>query len=153
MTRVKSLAASQRPLAEVLIDALRAETKSTHKSQTGSNGRADLNQLDLRLDDGDEPDQDDITQNVRPDDVAAAVLLGRALDRDRVALAKLQNPDAITIVEVPSTEYVGLVARLIRQYLIGNDAPVLEDNSLPKDDRLGDAGTVVIFRRVDEGKT
>jgi cell division protease FtsH len=152
MTRVKSLAASQRPLAEVLIDALRAETKSTRKSLAGSNGRADLHQLDLRLDDADELDQEHIAKNLRPDDAAAAILLGRALDRDRAALAKLQNPDAITIVEVPSTEYVGIVARLIRQHLIG-DAPVLEDNSLPKDDRLGDAGTVVIFRRVDEGKT
>ena len=153
MTRVKSLAASQRRLAEVLIDALRAETKSTHKSQTGSNGRADLNQLDLRFDDADELDQGDIAQNLRPDDVAAAVLLGRALDRDREALAKLQNPDAITIVEVPSTEYTRIVTRLIRAQLIGNDAPVLDDHSLPKDAIVGDAGTVVIFRRVDDGKT
>jgi len=153
MTRVKSLAASQRPLAEVLIDALRTETKSSRKSLAGSHGTADHNQLDLRLADADAPDQDDIAKNLRPDDAAAAILLGRALDRDRAALAKLQNPDAITIVEVPSTEFVGLVARLIRQHLIGNDAPVLEDNSLPKDDRLSDAGMVVLFRRVDEGKT
>jgi hypothetical protein len=134
MTRVKSLAASQRPLAEVLVDALRVETKATRKSRAGSYGNADHKQLDLRLDDADGLDQGDIAQNLRPDDVAAAILLGRALDHDRAALAKLQNPDAITIVEVRSTEYVGLVARLIRQHLIGNDALVLEDKSLPQDD-------------------
>jgi hypothetical protein len=149
------LAASARPLAEVLIDALRADNTARLTHQTGSSrSTRDDDQHRLRLDDelDDVADGTDAFQVLRPDEVAAAVLLGRALDRHRDALAKLQDPDMVAVIEVPGTEYVDMVARLIRLQVIGSDAPVLDDNSLPKDGSCALPGTVMIFKRKDEGK-
>ena len=155
MTRVRMLAAAVRPLAEVLIDALRADNTARLKHQTGSSrSTRDDDQLHLRLDDelDDMADDTDAFQVLRPDEVAAAVLLGRALDRHRDALAKLQDPDTIAIIEVPGGEFVDLIARLVRLQVIGTDAPVLDDNSLPKDGSCALPGTVMIFKRKDEDK-
>ena len=155
MTRVRMLAASARPLAEVLIDALRAGNTARLKRQTGSSrGTRDDDQLHLRLDDDLDVvgDDTDAFQVLRPDEVAAAVLLGRALDRHRDALAKLQNSDTIAVIEVPGNEFVDLIARLIRLQVVGTDARVIDDDALPKDGTLATSRTVVIFKRKDEGK-
>jgi hypothetical protein len=110
MTRVKMLAASQRSLAEVLIDALRAKDKSARKSGAGSDDEADRDQLHLDFDgDVEQPAEVFVPQPLRPDEAAAAVLLGRALDHDRNALAKLQDADTVAIIEVPAPEYVSIV--------------------------------------------
>jgi cell division protease FtsH len=149
MTRVRSLAASQRSLADVLVDALRAGSTPAHKMRSNDlNGR---DQFDLRLDIED-VDEDDTPQVLRPDEVAAAVLLGRALDHNREALAQLLDPDTIAVIEVPATEYVDIIARLIKVRIIGADHSVLEEN-LPKDGGLAVPRTVVIFRRKDDTKT
>ncbi len=156
MIRVRMLAASARPLAEVLIDDLRAGNTARLKRQTGSSRSThDDDQLHLRLDDELDVVGDDTEafQVLRPDEVAAAVLLGRALDHHRDALAKLQNSDTIAIIEVPGNEFVDLIARLIRLQVVGTDARVMDDDALPKDGTLAAPRTVVIFKRKDEGKT
>jgi cell division protease FtsH len=148
MTRVKMLAASQRSLAEVLIDALRAKDKSARKADAGSGNEADHDQFHLHFDgDVEQPDEVFVPQPLQPDEAAAAVLLGRALDHDRNAFAKLQDADTIAVIEVPAPEYVGIVARLIKYELFGDDASVLPDVALSKDAGLARPRTVVMFSR------
>jgi hypothetical protein len=154
MTRVQSLASLQKPLAEVLIDALRAGNKPACKPHASSHDGIGHDQLDMRLDDEpEEIDDYDPPKPLRPDEAAAAILLGRALDHHRDALARLQDPDMIAVIEVPAPEYVGLVSRLIRLQIIGTDGPVLDDGSLAKDGTLAKPRTLMVFRREDDDKT
>jgi len=79
------------------------------------------------------------------------VLLGRALDRNRDALARLRDPDVITVIETPAAEWAGIVARLIKHEVLGGDT-VIEEHSIPKD-RLAARGSVTLFKRSEDGKS
>lgn len=87
---------SPRPLTEVLIDALRRGTKrSLGDLATSAEDDRDHEQLALRLDHlgPDDTSAGNAIPILRPEEIATAVLLGRALDEHRPALAKLQNND------------------------------------------------------------
>jgi cell division protease FtsH len=156
MTRVQMLASSPRPLADVLVDALRACGNPLLRLRTSaSDDVCDQYQYPLRLEDKEEEGGDNhSTRVVRPDEVAVAILLGQALDRRRDVLAKLQDRDTVAIIEVPGEEYVGFVELLFEKYVIGTDSPVLDGDGLSlKDPAVAVPRTVAIFARRGEEKS
>jgi len=155
MTRVQMLASSPRPLADVLIDALRASSNSAPSLRTpSSDDICDQRQYPLHLEDRDEGGGSSPARVLRPDEVAVAILLGRALDHQRDALSKLQNPDTVAIIEVTGEEYVGVVERLFEKYVIGSDAPVLDgDAQKLQENAVAVPRTVAIFARRGEEKS
>lgn len=156
MTRVQMLASSPRPLADVLVDALRAGGNSLFKLRTqSSDNEFDQHQYPLRLEDKEDEGGDRSPARVlRPDEVAVAILLGQALDRRRDVLARLQDRDTVAIIEVPGEEYVDFVERLFEKYVIGSDASVLDGDGLSlKESAVAAPRTVAIFARRDEEKS
>jgi ATP-dependent Zn protease len=142
------LAASPRPLAEVLIDALHRGIKLPLGNVAASEDD-DSNQKQLALPLGDlEPDDNPVGNEIpvlRPDEIAAAVLLGRALDLHRALLARLQDSDTVTVIAVPVHELVEPIARLLRIHVVGT-MHVMDDSEV----RSGSAtvvapGTVALF--------
>jgi hypothetical protein len=125
MTRVHALAASVRSLVDVLVDGLRRSTKPRldGRQQQPRDGDGE-SQLDLQLDDNDVVGSDsDPPSILRPDEVAVAVLLGRALDDQRGLLAKLRERDTILFIEVPGPELVDPITRLLRIHVLGTSLP------------------------------
>jgi cell division protease FtsH len=154
MTHLLMFASSTRPLAEVLVDALRAGTKlRLPKLQKGSSNAAyEQPQFDLRkVGDLQDPLDTDEINILRPDEVAVAWLLGRTLDGQRDALARMQDADAATIIEVPNQDFVDHVERLLKMHVIAG-APTLDGDSLGKDDTIAAPHTVAILTRKDEDK-
>jgi hypothetical protein len=157
MTHLQMLAASARPISEVLIDTLRRQTNplARLRSSSAKENAKDDSQPNLPLDDdADEPDHEDDTNPLRPDEVASAVLLGRIFDTRRDVLASLQNADSITVLEIPGEECVDVIDRILRRCVLGADANVLDGVSLDlSNNRAVAAGTVAIFGRRNEYKT
>lgn len=155
MTRVQMLASSPRPLAEVLVDALRAGGNPLLKLRTSSSDDVcNQRQYPLRLEDRKEGGDSASTRVMRPDEVAIAILLGQALDRGREVLAKLQDCDTVAIIEVPGDEYVDFVERLFEKYVIGTDAPVLDGDGLSlQENAVAVPRTVAVFARRGEEKS
>lgn len=151
MTRVRSLAAAARPLADVLIDALYVEAKSASRITAKRNAEDD--QLDLQLD-GEFEDTDEHCEPavVRPDEAAVAILLGRALDRNREALARLQDADTIAIIQVPAPEYLTPLIRLVRTVLIANTASVIGDLAIVQKG-LAAPGSVIMLAEKQDAKS
>ena len=154
MTRVKMLASSPRPLAEVLVDALRAGGNPLLGARTvSSDDIGDQHQYPLRLEDNEEEaGVGSSARVVRPDEVAVAILLGQALDRARDVLARQQDRDTVAIIEVASEEYVDIVERIFKRHVIGTDAPLLDGDALSlQGHEIADPRTVATFtRRGDE---
>ena len=154
MSRLLMLAAAERPLSEALIDVLRTNLKPRPALPVGGDERDRLEQLDLPLaPDGDTDDADMAMRPLPPDDAAVAIQFGRAFEQNRDALAGLQNPDTVTVIEVPAVEFVDPIARLLRTHVLGPGAPVLDGNGLSKEATVAAAGTVVLFKRRDEEKS
>jgi ATP-dependent Zn protease len=155
MTRVQMLASSARPLAEVLVDALRASSHSVlGRRPASTDDVCDQRQYPLRLGDLDEGAEGSSDRVLRPDEVAVAVLFGQALDRQRNGLAKLQDRDCVAIIEVPGEEYIGFVEQLFKRHLIGSDAPVLDGDGLRlQDEAVAVPRTVAVFARRGEEKS
>jgi hypothetical protein len=154
MTRLRILAASARPLADVLIDALRASSKLSrlrvHLPDEDDQGRQ---QFSLPLEEEtDYSHADDPIQVLHPDDVATAVLLGRAFECSRDALARLADPDMVAVIEVPHPDFVEAVVRLLRKNVLGPGISVQDGDSLDKQPTAASLGTVIIFKRTDEAK-
>jgi cell division protease FtsH len=153
MTRVRMLAASARPIFDVLIDSLRAS------------GRLSRLRSSLPDDDEDEPDQsclevkDDGSRGegrtieiLHPDEVAAAVLLGQAFECSRDVLAKLSQPDAIVFIEVPQPDFVEPITKVLRKHLLGTETTVVDGDGLSKRTNAAAPSTVVIFENSEEAK-
>ena len=87
---------------------------------------------------------------LRPDEVAAAVLLGRALDRDRHALGLLQDPATIAIIEVSREDLVEPAERIFRHFVVGGDLHVIEGDRCKPGDEIAPAGSVIVFSSNDE---
>jgi len=133
MSRLLMLAATARPLSEALIDILRASLKPRPALSNGGDERDRLEQFDLPL--APDEDTDDAAMAMHPlppDDAAVAIQFARAFEQNRDALAKLQNPDTITIIEVPAVEFVDPLARLLRTHVLGPGVPVLDGKGLSK---------------------
>ena len=164
MTRMPAmLAASARPLSDVLVDSLRRAAKPRPEGdEDGVAADADrAEQLRLRFDDeefaqadaGDEgADEQDALSALPPDEIAAAVLLGRALNRHRSVLGKLRDRDTIAIIEVCAPEYFVMMKRLLRVHVLGPDTQILEGSKI-EGSTLVLPGAVALFVGWDDGKT
>jgi cell division protease FtsH len=151
LSQSRRLAASAQPIAEALIDLLRRSKVAPRRPAGQIDERG---QGELRLDDGQEDDvsatpDDDVLLPV--DDAAGAVLLGRALDQDRDALARLQDRDAFTVIEVADPDLVRPIASILRLYVFGKERTVTGEGHGSKDVRVLPAGTVALFD--DHGDT
>jgi cell division protease FtsH len=154
MSRLRTLAASARPLADVLIDALRATSRlSRLRATLPEEEDYGPHQFSLPLDDESSDNQvNDTIHVVHPDDVAVAAVLGHAFEHSRDALTRLKDPDMVAIIEVPHPDFVAPVARLLRKHLLGPETPVLDGDSVSKVTSAAPAGTVIFFKRADEAK-
>lgn len=151
LSQSRRIAASTRPMADVLIDALR---KSKVPPRRAGGHIDDRGQGELSLEDGEDDDvagisDDDILLPV--DDVAGAVLLGHALDRDRDALARLQDRDAFAVIEVADPDLVRPIASVLRLHVLGKEQTITGEGHASKDARIMPAGAVALFD--DRGDT
>lgn len=151
LSRSRHLAASPRPMADALIDALRKSKLPPRRAKGQIDERG---QGELSLEDGEDDDvagttDDDILLPV--DDVAGAVLLGHALDRDRDALARLQDRDAFAVIEVADPDLVRPISSVLRQHVFGKEQTITGEGHASKDARVVPAGTVALFD--DRGDT
>lgn len=164
MTRLSSmLAASARPLSHTLVDSLRRSI-NPRPDRDGNRAGPDAGgagQLRLRFDDaafiacdagGASADEQNALSVLPPDQIAAAVLLGRALDQHRGLLGRLRDRDAITIIEVSAPEFFALIEGLLKTHLLGPDTRVLEGSGI-EGSNLVPPGTVALFIGLDDGKT
>jgi cell division protease FtsH len=154
MIRLRTLAASARPLADVLIDALRARSMPfrprTHFPDEDDSGSQ---QFSLKLEDESDDQRDDPAMPVlHPDDAAAAVLLGQAFENSRDVLASLGDPDMVAVIEVPHPDFVEPIVRLLHKHVLGPEMSVRDGDSLSKQATAAIPGTVIIFKRSDEVK-
>ena len=155
LNRVQMLAASPRPLAEVLVDSLRRETRrwlGNYSAPADEDSRS--HQFALRLDDFEPEDgmANDEIPALRPVEFAAAIQLGRALDGHRQELAKLQDSDAVTVFEVSAAGLVDHIDRLLRHHVIGR-ANILDGSDLRSGrPSIVTPGTVAIFCDPDDEK-
>ena len=142
------LAASARPIADVLVDALRRRSKSVTIAPEADDDR-------FALVVGDEAANVPArvgAQVLRPEEIAAAILLGRGLDQFRSALATLQGTDRVTIFEVANAELVEPIARLLRNEVIGGECVIGTAELESGIDAVAEPGTVAVFGDSDEGK-
>jgi hypothetical protein len=154
MTRLRRLAASARPLADVLIDALRASNRLSRLlaplPPQDDQGRQ---QLSLQLEEeGDDRRIDDAILVLYPEDVAAAVLVGNAFEHSRDALTHLRDPDMVAVIEVPHPDFVEPVMRLLRKHVFGPETSVLNGDGVDKQPTAAALGTVIVFKRTEETK-
>ena len=151
LSQSRRLAASTQPIAEMLIEAVRRSRVAPRRPPDRADDRG---QGELRLDDGQEDDvaeapDDDVLLSA--DEVAGAVLLGRALDQHRDALARLQDRDAFVIIEVADPDLVKPIASILRLHVFGKERTVTGEGHGSKDVRVMAAGTVALFD--DRGDT
>ncbi|MDQ2079043.1 AAA family ATPase [Xanthobacteraceae bacterium Astr-EGSB] len=149
MNHPRVLAALDRPLDEVLVDAVRRYTKPLARlrnfSSASDNDDAD-DQPMLPLDDDIDPTPTEPRHYVRPDDVALAALLGRAFDGNRGALTELLN--STTTIEVPALEYLEPTARVLRQHVVRADNLILDGDGLSASETgIVAPGSLAIFTR------
>lgn len=155
MTCVQMLASSTRPLADVLVDRLRASGNSLLKLQMQATGDASYqSQYSLNLEDKEETGDLASTRIMRPDEVGVAILLGQALDARRDLLARLQDRDTVAIIEVQDCEHVELVERLVEKHVFGTDASVFDGDALTlTENAAAIPGMVALFARHGEEKS
>lgn len=151
LSQSRRLAASSQPIAEMLIEAVRRSRVVPPRPPDRADDRG---QGELRLDDEQEDDatwtpDDDVLLSA--DEVAAAVLLGRALDQHRDALARLQDRDAFAVIEVADPDLVRPIASILRLHVFGKERTVTGEGHGSKDVRVMPAGTVALFD--DRGDT
>jgi hypothetical protein len=56
---------------------------------------------------------------LHPDEAAAAILLGKAFETSREVLAILRQPDTLAIIEVPHSDFVDPINKVLRKHVLG----------------------------------
>ena len=153
MMKPRMLAASARPIADVVLDFLRSSSKlSRLRAALPDEEDCDhaLHQFSLKLeDDSDDKLDRDTAPVLHPDEAAAAVLLGTAFELSRDVLARLRQPETMAIIQVPHPDYVDPINKVLRK-ILGFEAPVLEREDLVGNGTtVASTGTVVIFESSD----
>jgi len=126
---IRALAASTKPLHQVFLDHAR-----------GGTGFSRLRRSPPILEEDDERvytiDQGGAALHMAkpsatcaPDVAAVAILLGRAFEGARHALARMLDPDAVIIIQVPQPDLVKPVQRFLRQ-LLASEAQLIDGNDL-----------------------
>jgi ATP-dependent Zn protease len=156
MQHLRSLITCPGSLIDPFIDTLRRSTRPsalrqlvTRHDDDDADGEPPL-QPSLPLDG---PDQDTDAEPIPPptflpDQALAAVLLARALDDRREALAAIADGGAV-VIEVPDAELVAPLAGMFRRCVLGPDWDIKDSNALhPSNARdVAPARTLVLFER------
>ena len=116
-TSSRRLAASPRPIAEVLIDAVRRASMPPRDDDDDADDRPV--QLAFYFEEETEPSAAAAHAGPSLEEIVAAIVVGRAFEADRAALAELQDPDKATIIEVPDPAWTEPVAAILRHHVIG----------------------------------
>jgi len=149
MSASKLLAASAAPLAEVLVRRLKANGKSFDKLLNMRVAPA-VEQADLPLVDS---CSESPATAPRPDDVAAAIMLGRAFEKHRDALACLQKPDAVTVLRVPDIAFIEPLERVLHRCVFGALDRVVDSEAIGNPDgNTARLGAVALFLGDDMAK-
>ena len=150
LTPVRRLAQSQQCLADLLVYRVHADAMADQASRNADT-QPDQLQLQLSEHDGNAPGTSP-SCGVAPGRYGAALLLGRALDRDRSALARLQDANSVALIEVPSADLVEPVVALMKQYVL--EPTYVINNAELSNGAIDTAslGTVAIFRDRDDGR-
>ncbi|TWI76487.1 hypothetical protein IQ16_00728 [Bradyrhizobium huanghuaihaiense] len=115
MIKLRMLAASARPLADVLIDSLRASGRWSRLRAVVHDEEdfdPEPHQFSLELEDeNNEKSAEGSPQILHPDEAAAAILLGKAFEPSRDVLARLRQPDMLAIVEVTHPDFVDPITK------------------------------------------
>ncbi|MBR0994533.1 AAA family ATPase [Bradyrhizobium japonicum] len=143
---LRTIAASKRPLQQVFIDRAR-----------GGTGFSGLPRPILDEDDEiasyDGGDQAPRARSCSPELATAAVLLGRAFETSRDALAGMLDPDAVIVIQVPHPSLVQPVRRFLR-LLLANDTPLIDGDDLDDRSHVTRAGgSAVVFTEPTKSKT
>jgi cell division protease FtsH len=155
MMKPHMLAASTRPIADVLVDSLRTSAKFARLRATlpeEENHAYEKRQFDLQLED-DSAEKDSghgARQILHPGDAAAAILLGQAFERSRDVLADLTHSETLAILIVPHLDFVEPISKVLRKHVLGPGTSVISGDSLTKPVNLASPGTVVIFDSSEE---
>lgn len=155
MMKSRMLAASARPIAEVLIESLRASGRWS-RLRAGlpdeENHADEQHQFSLELEaETDEKGVRSAPQILHPDEAAAAILLGEAFERSRDVLAGLRHPETLAIIIIPHPDFVEPINKVLRKHVLGPETSVIDGDSLGKRTTPASAGTVVIFKSPQEG--
>lgn len=143
---LRTIAASTRPLQQVFIDRVRGGTGFSRL-------RRPILDEDDELASYDGGDQALPARPCSPELATAAVLLGRAFETSRDALAGMLDPDAVIVIQVPHPGLVQPVRRFLR-LLLANDTPLIDGDDL--DDRshvTRAAGSAVVFTEPTKSKS
>jgi cell division protease FtsH len=88
-----------------------------------------------------------------PEIAAVAVLLGRAFETSRGALARMLDPDAVIIIQVPYPDLVKPVRRFLR-LLLASDATLIDGDELDDRSHVTKTGnSVVVFTEPTKSKS
>jgi cell division protease FtsH len=149
----RMLAASARPIADVLVDSLRASGRLSRLRATLPDEEGpdhEQHQFSLELEDeSNEQFVRSAPQILHPDEAAAAVLLGSAFERSRDVLAILRQPDTLAIIMVPHSDFVEPINKVLRKHVLGPETSVLDGDSLSKRTSIASPDTVVIFESLE----
>ncbi|MFK4506505.1 hypothetical protein LPJ38_29600 [Bradyrhizobium daqingense] len=143
---LRTIAASTRPLQQVFIDRARGRTGFSRLR------RATLDEDD-EIASYDGGDQAPRARSCSPELATAAVLLGRAFETSRDALAGLLDPDAVIVIQVPHPSLLQPVRRFLR-LLLANDTPLIDGDDLDDRSHVTRAGgSAVVFTEPTKSKT
>ncbi|MCK1620813.1 AAA family ATPase [Bradyrhizobium sp. 159] len=142
---LRALAASTRPLQQVFVDRARG---------TGfSRLRQPIPDEDHELVSDDGGDLPLPVRSCSPELATVAVLLGRAFETSRDALAGMLDPDAVIVIQVPHPGLVQPVRRFLR-LLLANDTPLIDGDDLDDRSHVTRAGgSAVVFTEPTKSKT
>ena len=146
-TRARELATrSQGTVWEALLDAVRNDAAG------GGNGSDCEDDPTRPPNDAADEKEKSALLDPAPSLYAAALLLGRTLEADRAALAKLQDADTVALVEVSSPHLVGPVSALLRKHVFGSENVISPVTLRTGGNRVADYGAVAIFADRDDGR-
>ena len=139
---LRALATSTRPLHEAFLDRARGGTGFSRLPRLTLDKEVD----ELVSDDsGNPPPPVRSAPGCAPEVAAIAILLGRAFEPSRDVLARLVDPDAVIVIQVPHPDLVGPVRRFLR-LLLASDAPLIDGDDLDDGSHVTrTGGSVVVF--------
>jgi cell division protease FtsH len=145
---LRVLATSTKPLHEVFVDRARGGAGFSRLP------RPALEEDDeLVADDSGNPLTTNSGAACAPEVAVVAVLLGRAFETSRDALARMLDPDAVMIIQVPHPDLVKPVRRFLR-LLLASDAPLIDGDDLDDRSHVTRTGkSVVVFTEQTKSKS
>ena len=141
---LRAIAGSTRTLSEVFVERARSGAGFSRLPRSIAEEEEDDDEL-VADRSSDPPPTAKPASACAPDVATVAILLGRAFEASRSALARMLDPDAVIIIQVPHPDLVKPVRRFLR-VLLASDAPLIDGNDLDDRSHVTRTGrSVVVF--------